>query len=341
MQQEIDQLKEKRKFYYTEHREMVKTRWSTAKKVLTLPYEIMLWKRIWHKAKIEPDEWGFLLNGTNGDTYQFCSMISKAFLEENGGDKMAVVVRPKQAWIPRMFPHITRIVPVQKLPDSFVDMFMVGALPRSKGVLHSGMANVWCSGTKVSWIARMKAGYGLARDTTIAWPDRNRIPFKEQAARLLGEKGLKPGKTVLYTTVNSGDTSPYLNDEFWESLAVAFREKGWDVASNSFGRENVFKGTVPITFPYEWAIDLAEACGAVAGIRNGMFDVIATAKCRKTILYHEWNWKPVYLKEFNVQSLGMNDPRYAYTNGLEEFPVHNSNPKELIQRIVKNYRAPT
>jgi len=84
---------------------------------------------------------------------------------------------------------------------------------------------------------------------------------------------------------------PYANTlhvpeiSFWNELVCIFREKGYKVATYVFGKENPICGTAAVFCKLDQLVLLAEYAGIVAGVRNGLMDIVGRAECRKIIFY--------------------------------------------------------
>ena len=119
------------------------------------------------------------------------------------------------------------------------------------------------------------AVYGLGNDATPAIP-ANIAAFENIA-------GIEKGNSVIL--------SPYaksiitLPPQFWEELAEECSMQGLHVYTNATVNEQPIKGTKPLSIPISQIIPAVEHAGAFTGIRNGLCDVLLTAKCRKTVVF--------------------------------------------------------
>lgn len=107
----------------------------------------------------------------------------------------------------------------------------------------------------------------------------------QYAVKLFEELGLKKGKTVILAPYAGSFVSEMKTQE-WEKIAENLWELGYSVCTNSGGpSEPVIKGTTPIFFPYDEAINVLEYAGGIIALRSGLCDIISQAECRKVILY--------------------------------------------------------
>lgn len=85
--------------------------------------------------------------------------------------------------------------------------------------------------------------------------------------------------------------SPYaksvvqLPHDFWVDFAGKFAAEGLLVYTNVVGDEEPIRGTIPLAIPLNQIVSAAEHAGHFAGVRNGLCDVVADAKCRKMVFF--------------------------------------------------------
>jgi hypothetical protein len=120
------------------------------------------------------------------------------------------------------------------------------------------------------------AVYGLPRDTAPA-PPTGFQPFT-------GTARLIKGKTVIL--------APYAKSvvqapaSFWEKLAEEWRDKDYLVCTSVNGDEPAIRGTLPLSsLPLNQTVAAAEYAGVFIGLRNGLCDIVHTAKCRKIVAF--------------------------------------------------------
>lgn len=101
---------------------------------------------------------------------------------------------------------------------------------------------------------------------------------------LFSKYGLIKGRTVLLEPY--AKSTRKLSVSFWLILAKRLKELGWCVCTNSTcEQEPAVKGTIPLSFPYNYSLLFLEWAGVSIGLRSGFQDVINAAKCLKITLY--------------------------------------------------------
>src|SRR4051812_13298933 len=60
---------------------------------------------------LRPDEWGIVSPWGMGDLYLACA-FAEPLLDHHGGSGVVTYVRPEFAYIPTIFPAVSRVVPV-------------------------------------------------------------------------------------------------------------------------------------------------------------------------------------------------------------------------------------
>jgi hypothetical protein len=119
------------------------------------------------------------------------------------------------------------------------------------------------------------AVFGLDKDTKPALPTGN-VAFT-------GTEQIEKGNTVIL--------SPYaksmvqIPDIFWESLAADYQKKEYLVCTNVAGDEKPVKGTKALSVSINQMVSAAEYAGCFIGIRNGLCDVLDTARCKKVTVF--------------------------------------------------------
>ena len=98
-----------------------------------------------------------------------------------------------------------------------------------------------------------------------------------------GEPGIVKDKTVIISPYAKSVVGP--PDLFWEGLAGEWRDKGYHVCTSIDGREKPVKGTTPLFLPLNQMASAAEFAGCFIGLRNGLCDIVHTARCRKILVF--------------------------------------------------------
>jgi len=134
------------------------------------------------------------------------------------------------------------------------------------------------------------AVYGLSADAR-AVPPALSYEFSDN-------ERLVKGKTVIL--------SPYaksvveLPESFWESLVEKYKKEGYLVCTNIAGDELPVKGTEELRLSLSQIIAAVEYAGTFIGIRNGLCDVLYTAKCHKIVVFPDcvYSTTPHKVEEF-------------------------------------------
>ena len=126
--------------------------------------------------------------------------------------------------------------------------------------------------------------FELPEHTRAKDPIKKSREGKIYADCLIKSNGLLGKKKVLLFP--NAKTATLLNNQFWFELAMKLKEMGYLVCTNAVGKdESVIEGTIPLSFDIECTIEVFEAVGYVIGLRSGIFDLAATARAKKIILY--------------------------------------------------------
>lgn len=126
------------------------------------------------------------------------------------------------------------------------------------------------------------AVFGLSHQAELHLP-KYRVQEAELKA-IMKEHGIVEGKTVILSPY--ANTISNLSEKIWEQIAFKYQEKGYVVFTNSSGdSEPAVKGTKPLFLPYSQMVPVLEKAGTFIGMRSGLCDIIASAKCKKVILY--------------------------------------------------------
>jgi len=117
--------------------------------------------------------------------------------------------------------------------------------------------------------------YGLDKKAAPAVPTRHKIwPNAE---------GIAKGRTVILSPYAKSMVT--LPDTFWQTLAETYRQEGYLVCTNVAGDEKPVSGTRPLSIPIAQVVSAAEYAGLFIGIRSGLCDILATARCRKIVVF--------------------------------------------------------
>lgn len=137
---------------------------------------------------------------------------------------------------------------------------------------------------------------------------------------------------------NSIILAPYANSlpcfpiEFWEKLVKTLNQKNYCLYTNSGNNmEPPILGTKPIFLPINEINNVLEKCAGFIGIRNGLCEVISSAKCCKIILYPEKGMGFGDVKEFySLINMGLcqDAKEIIYTEGQDDNVI-----KEILEYV--------
>src|SRR5271157_5661674 len=102
--------------------------------MLLSPLDALRWVLIEKLAGIRQTEWAFLCNVHIGETYLTCGLI-EAFRKEHNNEPVAVVLPRKYLPIAKMFPAISRAIPMEHVPISYTSILMMALRDPRKGIL--------------------------------------------------------------------------------------------------------------------------------------------------------------------------------------------------------------
>lgn len=109
--------------------------------------------------------------------------------------------------------------------------------------------------------------------------------------------GVIKGKTVILTPVAHSVSN--LDLDFYERLAKRLKEYGYQVFTNlSSDKEKEIRGTKRLVCGLERIVEIAEYCGYLIGVRNGLMDLVSLSNCKIVALYPKNN--PMY-DFYNIQ----------------------------------------
>lgn len=125
--------------------------------------------------------------------------------------------------------------------------------------------------------------FGLSKDAQPFHP--NWQGDRETVETYFKARDVKPGQGVLLAPfAYSAQILPW---SFWQELALALQEKGYQVFINAAGAEEQsdIEGATVLRFEFPETILAMEYLGWVIGTRSGFFDVTCCANCRRIVFY--------------------------------------------------------
>lgn len=141
---------------------------------------------------------------------------------------------------------------------------------------------------------------------------------KEYVENLFLEKGLKKDKTVILAPYAGSFVSEISADD-WMKIADELTKLGYSVCTNCNGTSELpVNGTVPVFFPYCYAVPIAEYAGGIIALRSGLCDIISSAKCKKIVIY-ESGFNATKYEYFSLNRMGLcNDAtELIYQNDID------------------------
>lgn len=135
------------------------------------------------------------------------------------------------------------------------------------------------------------------------------------------DKGLHAGHTIIFAPY-AGSFVSEIPLEFWENLATRLKKRGYSVCTNcSNDKEAAIKNTIPVIFPYSWAVDFLDYAGGLIALRSGLCDIVSSSKTKMVILY-ENGFNASSIEYFGLSRMGLN-------NRVKEI-VYNKNCEESV-----------
>ncbi len=235
-----------------------------------------------------PEDWAVIPKFHIGETY-FAFAAAPAILARHGGERLKVLVPDYLGDIGRLFSHG---------PADGVD---IRAVP-PESIRHGpgfrrGEPFYWHPLEKAPDLIRSYAGGTVA--FTRMYLDMLDLPLAgtfglpvvpmevADAARARFDRlGLPEGQTVILAPASRTLQAP--PPEFWRRLVGRLRAQGWTVCQNLPAAEQqaggVLEGCIPLDCPLSELLPLAELAGWVISARNGLCDLLSTARTRLTIV---------------------------------------------------------
>jgi len=134
------------------------------------------------------------------------------------------------------------------------------------------------------------AVYGLPRYVEPVAPTAKRT--------LVGTTPLVEDNSVIISPYANSVTQPA--DSFWARIVDEWSGKGYHVFTSTYGSEQPVCGTTPISLPIDQLIPAVEYAGVFIGLRNGICDIVNTARCRKIVVFPDcyYSSTPHKVKDF-------------------------------------------
>jgi hypothetical protein len=136
----------------------------------------------------------------------------------------------------------------------------------------------------LNYLDLLKFGLRLPFDTPAALPTISAEQCRA-AEEIAARAGVLPGRTLVlfpYAETLPIDIRPHFG-----ALAAEATARGLRVLTSVAGIETPVPGTEPVPLPFDVLLPFCEIAGYASGIRSGVADIIATASCRKLVLFAE------------------------------------------------------
>jgi hypothetical protein len=184
------------------------------------------------------------------------------------------------------------------------------------GYIHTRIWSRMLAWKKQSWLEHCREVLLLPPETL---PERVFPVWSEKdVEHLFTENNLPIGKTVIL--------APYTNNvrqlpvSFWSRLAALLACKGYAVCTNiGLATETPISGTLGLRFALEDAVGALQYAGYFIASRSGLCDIIASARCRKIILYSNEIWDFISVYDFcSLKKMGLCDDAEEYVYEFDE-----------------------
>ena len=149
---------------------------------------------------------------------------------------------------------------------------------------------------------------------------------KDVVSALFTIHNLVENRTVIIAPY-AGSFISSISMETWECIVVELKKKGYTVCTNCYGKEIPIKGTIPIKFEYEIAVEVLEKAGGFIAVRSGLCDVVSSANAKMLVIY-ESNYLASDIEYFGIKKMGLNE-------GIVE--MNYRDPESFVKVIKERY----
>lgn len=140
----------------------------------------------------------------------------------------------------------------------------------------------------------------------------------------------KESNHIILSPYAYSSPAPRLSTNFWIELAHELIQKGYDVLTVGYGKnEPAIIGSALIRFSYSEAGKILNGCSGFIASRSGLCDIVHSAKCRQTILFSN-NIVPA---ASHLYSMKLNFPDFTGN----EILCDDYNENELLEIILSFY----
>ncbi|WP_174300681.1 hypothetical protein [Caulobacter sp. S45] len=301
----------------------------------------------WSRLKLDQDAWYWLTEHMQtGDVYQLFS-LAKAFRQEHGGHRPIFLVTSsvRHAQVAALFgDEFAGVMLTAELRGSARDwrqFFEQGGLPTfgpNLPVVGSPAHNPDTHGLE-------STGDRLQLETSTTYmayyrhilrlqPDVEPAPLPPDSASadrlrdVCRRHGVVQGRSVILSPY--GSRWPVEGKAHFTALAAELLHRGVRVFTIVMGGEAVIAGTQALQLPLALLPAVAEYAGEVIAVRSGAADVLAGARCRKTIIYSN----PVHLSVWGLDALDLSRDARQFT-----FDFRREGPGLFVERVLSGATA--
>ena len=283
-------------------------------------------------------EMAIVCQSGTGDVYYTCALLP-AFQQASGVDEFTLVVHdsPSCVKVAELF-GIKNVRPcsLEDIASLYKAWELLGSDSMSmRPVLNLGSRLPRCilphlesgeSPTWLHWLNCMKYQYFPfeGQKELVSPPHTLSIENVAHYESL----GLRKGRTVLLSPYANAFSSSLVNTAFWENVAIALMQRGYDVVANCAPGEAPIPGVASVCIPYSEIIGFLEYAGHFIAIRSGLCDVVGSARqCHMVIIFEKsvgvrremWSLKKMGLQDDCVDLVYDGDPDELERLVLEEF----------------------
>lgn len=126
---------------------------------------------------------------------------------------------------------------------------------------------------------------GLPVNSFLARPRQPPAAELAAAARLLGENGLTPGRTVVLSIEARTTPTDGVDAAFWTALAAELLSLGLQVAVNAGPTTVVPAGLRALNLPLAAMRAIVQSAGFFCSVRSGLSDLACDLRCPQVVVY--------------------------------------------------------
>lgn len=258
-------------------------------KFFLIPFYLLQYWLLWTRIPLDKDEWCFVCDGHLGDDYRLLVFLGE-FSKRMVTKKLSVVISKQYSSLPKMFPYISKIISLKKIPNAFITGFVSSyteALPGRPLLIHLKRPILYQTIPKDKFIENnaldtYKSTLGLEQSVKPAKPTTGN-ESKKRAYAKFNMLGLKVGKTVV--VFPNANTHKIENNIFWKKILDTLKTRGFVIVGNSKPKEKIFLDINRVNLEIDELLPFVELAGYMISVRNGICDLLSSANATKFILY--------------------------------------------------------